>query len=51
MLHNKSTLILAGIFGVLYLLFTRLTKDDKKEVMQDVTGKMQRLVDDKFASA
>jgi hypothetical protein len=49
MLHNKSHLILAGIIAALYLLYTRLSKEDKKEVIKDVSEKAANLVQNRFA--
>jgi hypothetical protein len=50
MLHNKSTLILAGLAAALYLLYTRLTKEEKQEVVNDMTSTAQQLIDKKLTT-
>ncbi len=36
MLHNRSTLLTAGLIAVGYFLFTRLKSEDKKEVIEHI---------------
>jgi len=49
MLHNKSSLIAAAIFGALYLLYKMLNTADKREVESFVAGETTKLVDQKLA--
>lgn len=51
MLHNKSTLILAGLAAAMYFLYTKLNKEDKKEVLRTVSKQAGELATKQIAAS
>ena len=49
MLHNRSTLIIAAIAIVGYVLYTRLNASDKQEIINDLRQKTDDIVEDYLA--
>ncbi len=50
MIHNRSTIVLAAVAAIGYLLYSRLSAEDKQEILTDVKQKTDELVNKYLAS-